>query len=217
MSTKRRVGVSSATTEAARRQLMQPVPSWEKVWVVPEAAPTGSTLRILKWTKTSKPQHFSDDEGEVDDEPLAPLPDEVEVVDGDDDDVEDTTAPAPAPDAADAPPKEEEPELPSKPPSPKPQLTMGLQPDDMIDLDDPSANDDVLNAELQAMETNMAAGVGVGLDTDEGLMDISSLAPDGLGLEASHDLTQMDGDDALLGGPLQMDESVDPFAAPLDS
>ncbi|KAJ7750366.1 hypothetical protein B0H16DRAFT_1662394 [Mycena metata] len=210
MSTKRRVGVSSATTEAARRQLMQPVPSWEKVWVVPETAPAGSTIRILKWTKTSKIQHFSDDEGEAD-EPLAPLPDEVEVVEGDEDEADETAAAtAPLPDTAEAPPQEEE--MPSKPPSPKPQLSMGLEPPG--DMDD---NTNALDEELKAMESNMDQGVGVGLDTDEGLMDISSLAPDGLGLEASHDLTQMDGDDALLGGPLQMDESVDPFAAPLDS
>jgi hypothetical protein len=47
-------------------------------------------------------------------------------------------------------------------------------------------------------------------------MDISTLAPDGLGLEGSHDLTQLDEADALLGGPLQMDESDDPFAPPIE-
>ncbi|KAJ7146251.1 hypothetical protein C8R44DRAFT_690576 [Mycena epipterygia] len=213
MATRRRVGVSSATTEAARRQLMQPVPSWEKMWVVPENAPAGSTLRILKWTKTSKIQHFSDDEGEAD-EPLAPLPDDVEVVEGDEEDQDEvTTAAVPLPDAVDAVPPEEEP--PSKPPSPKPQLSMGLEPPS--DLIDDAETQDALDASLKAMEANMEEGVGVGLDTDEGLMDISSLAPDGLGLEASHDLTQMDEDDALLGGPLQMDESVDPFAESLES
>ncbi|KAJ6541875.1 hypothetical protein B0H19DRAFT_327636 [Mycena capillaripes] len=214
MATRRRVGVSSATTEAARRQLMQPVPSWEKVWVVPEAAPAGSTLRVLRWTKTSKTQHFSDDEGEAD-EPLAPLPEDGEVVEveGDEEDQDDTAAAAaPPPDTTEAPPAEEE--LPSKPSSPKPQLSMGLQPSEDL-MDDPETND-ALDQTLTAMETNMDQGVGVGLDTDEGLMDISSLAPDGLGLEASHDLTQMDEADALLGGPLQMDESDDPFA-PLDS
>ncbi|KAF7347412.1 hypothetical protein MVEN_01497100 [Mycena venus] len=211
MSTKRRVGVSSATTEAARRQLMQPVPSWEKVWVIPEAAPAGSTLRVFRWTKTSKIQHFSDDEGEAD-EPLAPLPDEVEVVDGDEEDQDETAAAVPVPDVTEVPVPEEEP--PSKPASPKPQLSMGLQPSG--DLDDPDTNS-ALDESLQAMETNMAEGVGVGLDTDEGLMDISSLAPDGLGLEGTHDLTQLDESDALLGGPLQMDESDDPFAQTIDS
>ncbi|KAJ7269245.1 hypothetical protein B0H12DRAFT_1208791 [Mycena haematopus] len=192
MSTKRRVGVSSATTEAARRQLMLPVPSWEKVWVVPEAAhaPAGSTLRVLKWIKTSKIQLRRG---------------------GDEEDQDDAAPVAPAPDVAEAPAPEEEP--PSKPPSPKPQLSMGLQPSE--DLDDPETNS-ALDESFKAMETNMDQGVGVGLDTDEGLMDISSLAPDGLALEGSHDLTQMDADDALLGGPLQMDESDDPFAPPTD-
>ncbi|KAJ7654722.1 hypothetical protein B0H17DRAFT_956864 [Mycena rosella] len=209
MATRRRVGVSSATTEAARRQLMQPVPSWEKIWVVPDVAPAGSTLKVMRWTKTNKTQHFSDDEGEAD-EPLAPLPDDVEVVEGDEEDQDEPVAvPAPIPDAAEAVPAEEEP--PSKPSSPKPQLSMGLQPPD------DSETNDVLDASLKTMEANMEDGVGVGLDTDEGLMDISSLAPDGLGLEESHDLSQLDADDVLLGGPLQMDESVDPFAEPIDA
>ncbi|KAJ7508600.1 hypothetical protein B0H11DRAFT_2153057 [Mycena galericulata] len=210
MATRRRVGVSSATTEAARRQLMQPVPSWEKVWVVPENAPAGSSFRILKWIKTSKTQHFSDDEGEAD-EPLAPLPDEVEVVEGDEEDQDEpATATAALPETIEAVPPEEEP--PSKPASPKPQLSMALQPS----MDD-SENNDVLDESLKTMEANMEQGVGVGLDTDEGIMDISALAPDGLGLEASHDLAQMDEDDALLGGPLQLDESVDPFAETMES
>ncbi|KAJ7729240.1 hypothetical protein DFH07DRAFT_850331 [Mycena maculata] len=212
---KRRVGVSSATTEAARRQLMQPVPSWEKMWVVPESAPPGSTLRVLKWTKTSKTQHFSDDEGEAD-EPLVPLLDDVEVVEGDEEDQDEpATAAAPLPEATEAVAAEAEEELPSKPPSPKPQLSMGLQPSS--DMIDDSETNDALDESLKAMEANMDQGVGVGLTDEEGMMDISALAPDGLGLEAGHDLTQMDGDDALLGGPLQMDESVDPFAEAIDS
>lgn len=88
---------------------------------------------------------------------------------------------------------------------------MGLQ--SSGDLDDPDTN---LDDSLKAMESDMAEGVGVGLDTDEGLMDISSLAPDGLGLEGTHDLNQLDEDDALLGGPLQMDETDDPFAQPIE-
>ncbi|KAJ6621114.1 hypothetical protein B0H10DRAFT_2018767 [Mycena sp. CBHHK59/15] len=211
MSTKRRVGVSAATTEAARRQLMQPVPTWEKMWVVPENAPAGSTFKILKWTKTAKTQHFSDDEGEAD-EPLAPLPDDVEVVDGDEEiDQDETGVVVPLPDAAEAVPPEEEPQ--SKPSSPKPQLSMGLQPSSDLILD--SETNDVLDASLKSMDANMEQDVDVGgaMNTDGGLeLDISSLGPDGLGLEATDDLTQMDGEDTLLGGPLQMDESVDPFA-----
>ncbi|KAF8531898.1 hypothetical protein JB92DRAFT_2847392 [Gautieria morchelliformis] len=67
--------IGAATSESARRQLMQPVPCWEKVWVVPEDAAPGSTLKVLRWMKTDKKQQFSDDEDTVD-EPLAPLPDE---------------------------------------------------------------------------------------------------------------------------------------------
>ena len=87
MSTKRRIGVSLATTEAARRALMQPVPCWEKVWTTPTNANMGSTMKVYKWVKTDKEpvsfpgcgflifsrvnplfqQHFSDDEDETDD------------------------------------------------------------------------------------------------------------------------------------------------------
>jgi len=200
MSTKRRVGVSAATTEAARRHLMQPVQCWEKVWTVPENA-SASALRVLRWVKTSKTQHFSDDEGAAD-EPLAPLPDDGEVVDGDDDEQDENAT-------ALVPPEAVVPEEESKPASPKPQLSMGVMDDlegnDALDIDD----------SLKVMETNMRQGVGVGLDdADSGLMDISSLAPDGLALEGTHDLSQMDADDALLDGPLQMDDSGDPFAEP---
>ncbi|KAJ7070567.1 hypothetical protein C8F01DRAFT_974827 [Mycena amicta] len=212
MSTKRRVGVSAATTEAARRQLMLPVQCWEKVWVVPEAVAgnsSTSTIRVPKWVRTSKTQHFSDDEGAVD-EPLAPLPDEAEAVDGDDeegDEKDDKDETNPASTVPSAPPELEDAELPSKPPSPKPQLVMS------DDRPETMANDDTLDESLKVMESNMDDGVGVGLDVDDtSLMDISSLAPDGLGLEGAHDLTQLDAGDALLGGPLQMDESGDPFA-----
>ena len=54
MATRRRIGVSAATTEAARRQLMQPVPSWEKVWA--PATGVGSGLKVYKWIKTEKVQ-----------------------------------------------------------------------------------------------------------------------------------------------------------------
>ena len=73
MALRRRIGISTATTEAARRQLMQPVPCWEKVWVIPEKAAPGSTLRVLKWVKIDKVQvrpssdsiyaHFNDANG----------------------------------------------------------------------------------------------------------------------------------------------------------
>lgn len=57
MATRRRIGVSIASTEAARRQLMQPVPCWEKVWVTPDSVSTGSSnLKVYKWIKTEKVQ-----------------------------------------------------------------------------------------------------------------------------------------------------------------
>ena len=57
MATRRRIGVSAATTEAARRQLMQPVPCWEKVWIAPNSITAGSSsLKVYKWIKTEKVQ-----------------------------------------------------------------------------------------------------------------------------------------------------------------
>lgn len=56
MATRRRIGVRLATTEAARRQLMQPVVSWEKIWVAPENTSSNSTMKVYKWVKTDKKQ-----------------------------------------------------------------------------------------------------------------------------------------------------------------
>lgn len=55
MATRRRIGVSAASTEAARRQLMQPVPCWEQTWAVPENIPNVS-FKVRKWVRTDKPQ-----------------------------------------------------------------------------------------------------------------------------------------------------------------
>lgn len=56
MATRRRVGFSTSTSEASRRQLMQPVPCWGKVWGPPDGAPPGTTLRVYMWVKTDKKQ-----------------------------------------------------------------------------------------------------------------------------------------------------------------
>lgn len=48
MSTRRRIGVSVATTEAARRALIKPVPCWKKQWVVAD----GASIKVCKWVKT---------------------------------------------------------------------------------------------------------------------------------------------------------------------
>jgi hypothetical protein len=51
MSFRRRIGVSTATSESARRALMQPVQCWEKVWT---AGP--GNIKIHKWVKTDRAQ-----------------------------------------------------------------------------------------------------------------------------------------------------------------
>ncbi|THV07587.1 hypothetical protein K435DRAFT_262004 [Dendrothele bispora CBS 962.96] len=208
MSTRRRIGVSAATTEAARRALMQPVTCWEKVWVTPENSP-GSKLKIYRWVKTDKVQQFSDEEGTVD-EPLAPLPDEPEVVDGDEEDQEEPqTVPASAratepPEAQGAPSRGPESEEASKPPSPKGaqlslQMNSGLEESFGADA---SGGLDVMND-----EGKMDIGVG---ESGGMQLDMSALGPDGLELEGTHNMTQLDGDDALMGGPM-MDNTLDPF------
>lgn len=55
MATRRRIGVSAASTEAARRQLMQPVSCWERSWVTPENVPNIS-FKVRKWARTDKQQ-----------------------------------------------------------------------------------------------------------------------------------------------------------------
>ncbi|KZT41378.1 hypothetical protein SISSUDRAFT_1059516 [Sistotremastrum suecicum HHB10207 ss-3] len=177
MSQRRKNGafVAAATTEAARRQLMMPVPCWELQLVTPEGVNPSSGLKILKWVQTDKKQHFSDSEDEADDA-LAPLPDLPEggEVEGDDDDQEDDPAqsasrlesrdvsePIIAPSV----------EPPTQPPSPKPHpLSVSLVPEpddetpdnevgqdltlDTFPLGPPVGDTDTLDSELneEAME-----------------------------------------------------------------
>ncbi|KAH7930521.1 hypothetical protein BV22DRAFT_54456 [Leucogyrophana mollusca] len=225
MATRRRIGVSTATTEAARRQLMMPVSCWEKIWVSPENAPPNSSMKIYKWVQTEKKQQFSDDEGEVD-EPLAPLPDEPEVVDGDEEMDQDEPAQSVAPEADTATQdvNSATQELPSepqtKPPSPAPPA-LSLQPAEPALSTDETA--DILDASLKALDDDMTVGVGVDVDVDVNAMpedvedlDMAVLGPDGTPFESVSDLNQIEDGDALLGGPL-MDNTVDPFAEPLDA
>jgi len=214
MALRRRIGISTATTEAARRQLMQPVPCWEKVWVVPEKTTPGSTFKVLKWVKTDKNQQFSDDEGDVN-EPLAPLPDEPEVVEGDEDvEQEDPTHSAPPePISRDMSepvlPKEE---LPSKVSSPKPHpLSISFAPDLA-----PEQADDGLSGALQGLEGDLAGQVDVADPlgtTDLVDLDLSQLGPDGAAFGAAGDLTQLQSADSILGGDMVLDTSIpdDPF------
>ena len=56
MATRRKIGVSAASTETARRQLMQPVPCWKRILVTPEAVSPSSPLKAWKWVKTDEIQ-----------------------------------------------------------------------------------------------------------------------------------------------------------------
>ncbi|KAI0772851.1 hypothetical protein BD413DRAFT_542609 [Trametes elegans] len=196
MSTRRRVGFSTATSEASRRQLMQPVPCWEKVWGPPDGAQPGSTLRVYKWVKTDKKQHFSDDEGEAD-QPLAPIqPEEIEVVDGDEEMDQDEGTGSNAPEMTPGPMSRD---AESAKPSPKPHpLSISFQPPT-------PTQDDVLDESLQPQEGDLGADMS---------LDMGSIGPDGERYENEGDLSQLQQSDALLGGPL-MDHSIDdPFSVP---
>ncbi|KAF9244520.1 hypothetical protein BU15DRAFT_41875 [Melanogaster broomeanus] len=224
MATRRRIGVRVATTEAARRQLMQPVVCWEKSWVTPENAPLNSTMKVLKWVKTDKKQQFSDDEEEVD-EPLEPLPDEPEVVEGDEDIDQDEPAASILPDTehpthdtteTNTVIQEALSEPQTKPPSPTPPALSLQQSEPILTVDEGA---DMLDASLKALDGNMNVD-DVGVDEiadqeDGGELDMSVLGPDGTPYEGVHDLSQMDIEDALLGGPL-VDSTVDPFSESLE-
>jgi len=180
MATRRRIGVSIASTEAARRQLMQPVACWERVWTTPENIPNVS-FKVRRWARTERPQQFSDDEDGAD-EPLAPLPDDPEVGEGDEE-MEQEEQPAngvesaqPGTRAPSAPLQED-----TQPPSPKPHLSL----ENTIDT--------VVDNTLDTLDAALNPEVG---DGDEGIeLALSGLGPDGLPIA-----------DPLVGGPL-MDQT----------
>jgi mediator of RNA polymerase II transcription subunit 7 len=124
--------------------------------------------------------------------------------------------PASQPDATDVTTIQDE--ISSKPPSPQPQLSMSLQTSSQLDID---LSLDTLDASLDPLDTDMAhmanIDVGVTLGEKDGLveLDMTGLGPDGLGLESSHDLSQMDDADILVGGAM-MPQTDDPFAETLD-
>jgi len=207
MATRRRIGVSNATTEAARRQLMQPVVCWEKVWSTPQNVPAGSSLKIKTWVKTDKVPHF-EDENEVD-EPLAPLPDEPEVVEVEVEEEEESTQPVAEEKMTVEPPEAAQEAEESKPPSPKPQLTMSTEDTMEVTVD----AGDVLDASLKPMDTSGLGEEDISAVTDVGMdIDLSGLGPDGLVLESGHDLSQIEEGDNLMGGPTMNNFTVDPFA-----
>lgn len=169
-------------------------------------------LLCVKLILTSVCQHFSDDEGEGDQQPLAPLPDELDAVEGDDEMEQDETAnsvaantPAPISREVSEPliPKEE-----PKPVSPKPHpLSMSFQPPSPT-----PAPDDGLDDSLKPTDDNLVISVPditpVSLD-----LDMSDLGPDGEAFEGANDLSQLQASDSLLGGPLLDQEAMeeDPF------
>lgn len=217
---------------------MQPVQCWEKVWTVPENAAPGSTFKIFKWVKTERKQQFSDDEEEVD-QPLAPLPDEPEVVEVDEEmDQDDTgtpqlveTAPVSRAESEAVVPKDD-----TKPSSPKPHpLSVSFAP--------PPTEEDELDESLQphSLEVTDTAGVGelsgdlevgnitgdMSVDPLGGIdvgdiggdisLDLSNIGPDGEPFEGAQHLTQLQPPDAILGEPL-IDQTMedDPFSTITD-
>jgi hypothetical protein len=179
-------------------------------------------------------KQFSDDEDEVD-VPLAPLPDEIEVVEGDEDDQDEAGPSAEQGSAQEMPDTTTvntealpTPALPlsPNPPSPIPDAhspnphTLSFRPDHgQATLEEAH---DALDAALKPLDTGMNSIVDVGgqmdpqgvdVDVHDLDIDMSNLGPDGLPMESStHDLSQVvEGEDALLGGPM-MDSSLDPFA-----
>ncbi|KZT08193.1 uncharacterized protein LAESUDRAFT_811662 [Laetiporus sulphureus 93-53] len=215
MSTRRRVGFSTSASEASRRQLMQPVPCWEKVWTIPDNAAPGSTLKVYKWVRTDKIQQFSDEEET--DQPLAPLPDadDVEVVDGDEemdqDEANTSVAPETTPISRDvSEPAAEGKEIESKPDTPKPHpLSISFRPSS------PTPLPDSINEPMQPSGVALDSAV-VTDDLGDGIsLDMSGMGPDGEPFEGAQDLSQLQAGDALLGGGL-MDETMDddPFALP---
>ncbi|KAK7694987.1 hypothetical protein QCA50_002175 [Cerrena zonata] len=210
MSNRRRVGFTNNTSEASRRQLMQPVPCWEKVWTLPENAPPGTTLKVYRWVKTEKRQVFNDDEEE--DQPLAPLPDEPEAAEGDEDMDQDEAATSVPPDTTPVSRAESEavaPKEDSKAASPKPHpLSVSFQPPS------PSpAPEEVLDEALQPVVEGLVGDVtDLSALSADITLDLSALGPDGEPFEGAEDIEQLQGTDPLLGGGTLLDDSLDgPF------
>lgn len=167
-------------------------------------------------------KQFSDDEGEVD-EPLAPLPDEPEVVEGDEEVDQDEPTASVAPDA-EVPVLDTETnlvnqEIPSepqtKPSSPTPPA-LSLQVIEPILATEQGA--DMLDESLEALDGDMDIEVGIlqSADAEEvGDLDMGVLGPDGTSFEGVHNLDQIESGDAILGGPL-MDHTIDPFTTNLN-
>jgi len=95
---------------------------------------------------------------------------------------------------------------PSKPPSPKPELSL-----DTESTRPAGGLAEDLSASLKPLETNLE---DTGGDKESGGMqlELSELGPDGVALEAPNNLSQVVPTDDLVGGNM-MDQSGDPFQA----
>jgi len=163
---------------------------------------------VYKWVKTDKIQHFSDDEGETD-QPLAPLPDEPEVVDGDDEMEQDDENKSIVRDSMTAPASREvseplQPREESKPATPKPHpLSVSFQ----APSPSPAPQDDGLDDSLKPTVGDLDLSGDLALD-------MSGIGPDGEPFESTGDISQLQSGDALLGGGPLLDETMadDPFA-----
>lgn len=97
------------------------------------------------------------------------------------------------------------------PPSPENELE---PPDEVGDSLKPAPEFEPSLALSTVNETTLLADVTPNLDPDVLMsLDMSSLGPDGVPFESSHDLAQLQATDAMLGGEA-MDVSEDPFAPP---
>lgn len=163
-------------------------------------------------------KQFSDDEEEAD-EPLAPLPDEPEVVEGDEDMDQDEPAasivPDPAHDATETNfVNQEVPSEPqTKPSSPTPPALSLQQTEPILTVDEGA---DMLDAPFKALDAGINVDVHENAHQEEvGELDMSVLGPDGTPYEGVHALGQLDSTHGLLGGPL-MDDAGNPFAPSME-
>ena len=129
---------------------------------------------------------------------MAPLPDDLEVVEveGDDDLEQDVADATQNKELTDVDQNVDDP--PSKLSSPKPQLIIpsslsGIETRDSVDGLDASLK---LDADMDDIVKKA--------NDDDLELDISGLGPDGLQLESAHDLSQLDGPDGLMGGSLKI-------------
>lgn len=161
-------------------------------------------------------KQFSDDESETD-QPLAPLPDEPEVVDGDDEMDQDEGNNSVAPESTTAPASREvseplQPKEESKPATPKPHpLSVSFQPPSPSPPP-PQDVDDGLDDSLKPAEGNLDGTVDV-IEAELSL-DMSQIGPDGEPFEEANEISQLQASDPLLGGGALLDETMedDPFA-----